>query len=173
MKKNIIKKIEKFYKEASTKTLIFLFLIAFVFGVFVIFIYRATPVQEFLFDREVRHDLVIKVPSGDFNVEVADNSFKREKGLTFRKKMQINEGMLFVFDKSGKYGFWLKDMYFPIDIVWLNEEGRVVYLVDNISPDTYPGAFINSINAKYVLEISAGSAEKYGIYLGTKLNISQ
>lgn len=173
MKKNIIKKIEKKYKETSLKTLVYLFLTFFIAGILLVMFYQQQPVQEFLFDREVRHDIVIKAPMGNLNVEVADNGFEREKGLTYRTSMNQDEGMLFVFDESGKYGFWAKDMNFPIDIVWLNEEGRVVYIVDNISPNTYPGAFINSANAKYVLEISAGVAEKYGIYLGTKLEFSR
>ena len=175
MSKNKIKsQISKAYKsnkDFTLKQFILIFFLAFVVSGIVMFIYKSTPVQEFFFDRYVRHDIVVKAPEGDIQAELADTSSSRELGLSFRKSMQIGEGMLFAFDASGKYGFWMKDMNFPLDIIWLDESGRVVYFVDNVATSTFPGVFMNDPQAKYVLELNAGSASKLGIYLGTKLEI--
>lgn len=156
----------------TKKQLFVIFFTTFVLSFVLVLIYRQQLVQEFLFDREVRHDTTISAPAGNINVEIADNSFERERGLSFRKSMKQDEGMLFIFDELGKYGFWVKDMNFPLDVVWINEEGRVVYEVNNVSLDTYPGVFINEVSARYVLEVNAGVTEKLGIYLGTKLAFS-
>ena len=169
--KSQILKAYKNKQEISIKQFILIFFLSFVVSGFSIFIYKSTPSQEFFFDRTVRHDIVITAPEGKIQTEVADTSMSRERGLSFRKNMQIGEGMLFIFDTPGKYGFWMKDMNFSLDIIWLDKEGRVVYLEDNVATSTYPGYFINGSQAKYVLELNAGSASKLGIYLGTKLII--
>lgn len=171
--KNIVKEIEKIYKEISIKVLIISFLAFFLIGILFVFVYKQTSVQKFFFDKKVNHDLVIRAPSGNLNVEVADTDTERERGLSYKKSMNEDEGMLFIFDKTGKYGFWMKDMNFSLDILWLDEDGHVVYDADNVPPETYPGILMNDAPAKYVLELNAGEAEKYGIYLGTKLEIGQ
>ena len=157
--------------DFTLKQFILIFFLAFAVSGIAVFIYKSTPVQEFFFDRYVRHDIVVRAPEGDIQTEVSDTSSSRELGLSFRKEMQIGEGMLFVFDTPGKYGFWMKDMNFPLDIIWLDKEGRVVYLVDSVAVSTFPGVFMNDPQAKYVLELNAGVASKLGIYLGTKLEI--
>lgn len=86
--------------------------------------------------------------------------------------------MLFVFDVPGKYGFWMKDMRFPIDMVWISQDGTVVHIEREVSPSTYfdfnpPKTFVNTPDAKYVLEMASGTSEKYGLYLGTKVGIGE
>jgi uncharacterized membrane protein (UPF0127 family) len=81
--------------------------------------------------------------------------------------------MLFIFDKPGKYGFWMKDMLFSIDMVWVSEDGLVVNVERNVTPESYPKAFINTIDAKYVLEVDKGSAATYGMYIGSKVEIQK
>ena len=70
--------------------------------------------------------------------ELAQTPEQRSIGLMHRPKMGVNEGMLFVFPQNGKYSFWMKDMRFSIDILWLSANGRIVYMAQNVSPDTYP-----------------------------------
>lgn len=135
------------------------------------FIFKSTPVQEFLHGGTLAHDTVINTPKGAIFVEIADTDSARELGLSFKKKISTDEGMLFVFDTPGNYAFWMKDMNFPLDIIWLDENGRVVKIEGNVAPSTYPGYFVNDAKAKYVLEISASTSEKLGIYLGTKLKL--
>lgn len=119
----------------------------------------------------VRHDVTIVVPKGAIVTEVVDTKSSRELGLSGRKGLRINEGMLFVFDTEGKYGFWMKDMLFPIDIAWINQNGMVVKTESNLLPESYPKTFINDIDAKYVLELPSGSLDRYGMYLGSSVHI--
>jgi uncharacterized membrane protein (UPF0127 family) len=126
----------------------------------------------------VRGGKVITFPQGKVYAEVADTAASREQGLSGRKGLSDDEGMLFVFDTPGRYGFWMKDMLFSIDMVWINQDGVVVHLERNVSPDTYfkfnpPATFINGPEAKYVLELASGASEKYGVYLGTKVKIGE
>ncbi len=129
-------------------------------------------------ERLVRHGKEVSVPKGKVFVEVVDTPASREQGLSGRTGLGENEGMLFVFENSGRYGFWMKDMIFAIDIVWINKDGIVVHVERNVAPDSYfntvpPQTFINTPEAKYVLELASGSAEKHGLYLGTKVGIGQ
>jgi uncharacterized membrane protein (UPF0127 family) len=133
----------------------------------------ATKVCEsVIIDKFVRHDMIILMPNGALEVEVANTRASRELGLSGRKQMGDDEGVLFVFDAPGRYGFWMKDMQFPLDIVWINENGIVVSIERNLSPDTYPQTYMNQADASYVLEMKAGLAEKFGLYLGSKVKMT-
>ena len=105
-------------------------------------------------------------------VDLALTDAAQEKGLSGRSGLKESEGMLFVFNKPGRYGFWMKDMQFPIDMIWISSEGQVVHMEENIATSTYPKAFSNTSSAQYVLELDANAARKYGIYLGTKIDIA-
>lgn len=111
----------------------------------------------------------IKAPKGTLSVEVVDTSKSKEEGLSGRASLPENQGMLFVFNKPGRYGWWAKDMLFSTDIIWIDEDGYIVEIERDVSPDSYPKSFINTLDASYVLEINAGVAKKYGLYLGLKL----
>src|SRR3989338_1806519 len=79
-----------------------------------------------------------------------------QQSLSGRSGLAEGEGMLFVFPQDGKYGFWMKDMRFSIDILWLNASGMVVYMAQNVSPDSFPKSFESDVPARYVLELPAG-----------------
>jgi uncharacterized membrane protein (UPF0127 family) len=123
-------------------------------------------------DKFVRSDMTILMPKGAIEVEVANTKASRELGLSGRHNMRDDEGMLFVFDTPGRYGFWMKDMEFPLDIIWINENGVVVSVERDVAKDSYPKAFMNQSDASYVLEINAGLAEKFGIYIGSKVKMT-
>ena len=80
-----------------------------------------------------------------------------------------NYGMLFVFPKLEKYGFWMKDMKVAIDMLWIADDGTVVTLLENVSPATYPSVFYPDSPVKYVLETRAGYAHAYGITKGVRI----
>jgi uncharacterized membrane protein (UPF0127 family) len=104
---------------------------------------------------------------------VADTDSLRELGLVGRKSLGKNEAMLFVFDKSGRYGWWAKGMLFSTDIVWIDEGGLIVEIERDVSPKSYPKSFINTLNSKYVLEMNAGQVQALGMYVGLKINIPE
>ena len=102
------------------------------------------------------------------SVSIADTEAAREKGLGGRTSLGLDEGMLFVFPKEGKYAFWMKDMRFAIDIVWLSKDGTIIYMKENVSPNTYPASFAPATPAMYVLELPAGYVGSHGVKVGDK-----
>jgi hypothetical protein len=126
-----------------------------------------------IIDKFVRHDVTLLMPHGALEVEVVDTKASRVLGLSGRPSMRDDEGMLFVFDEPGRYGFWMKDMLFPLDMVWINQNGVVVWIERNVTPESYKEkkTYINQSEASYVLEINAGQAEKFGLYMGSKIKI--
>jgi len=99
-------------------------------------------------------------------LEIADSPEERKRGLSYRNNLPESTGLLFVFDRSDKYGFWMKEMHFPIDIIWLDENYRVVHIKENARPESYPGVFKSESPALYVLEVNAGVAAQAGLEIG-------
>ena len=102
-------------------------------------------------------------------IDYATTEAEREKGLGGRTNIADNYGMLFIFPKSGRYGFWMKDMFVPIDIFWLNDKGQVVSIAQDVATSSYPNVFYPPTPALYVLETVAGFAEAHHIATGTPL----
>jgi uncharacterized membrane protein (UPF0127 family) len=101
------------------------------------------------------------------NIEVANTNEAREKGLSGRSGLAPNEGMLFIFREPGYYGFWMKDMKFPIDIAWLDQNKKIIFIAKDVSPYTYPQVFMpTSTPALYVLETGAGFFENHNLKIG-------
>lgn len=101
-----------------------------------------------------------------FSVEVAKTEMELERGLSLHVPLSDNQGMLFIFQSEGMYGFWMKDMLFPLDIIWIGSNLQVVHIEKNLSPDTYPKIFYPGAESLYVLEITAGQADKLQIKTG-------
>ena len=124
-------------------------------------------------DTFVRDEMTILMPKGALQAEVANTEASLELGLSGRETIGENEGMLFIFDSPGRYGFWAKNMKFPFDIVWINQDGIVVDIERKVDPELHSGKiFMNTSEATYVLEMGAGEAEKKGLYLGSKVRMT-
>ena len=106
-----------------------------------------------------------------FVLEVADRPLERQRGLSFRESLATDAGMLFVFEKPDKHGIWMKDVSFPLDIVWLDESFRVVNFKKDVSPDTFPTVFISTSPALYVIEANAGFIDQFSIKIGEILDV--
>jgi uncharacterized membrane protein (UPF0127 family) len=102
-------------------------------------------------------------------IETADTKEKRLIGLSNRSNLAANQGMFFVFEEPGYHRIWMKDMNFPIDIIWLNDVKQVVSIKENVTPDTYPESFKPSKESLYVLEVESGFVKKKGIKIGDQL----
>ncbi|MEI8012196.1 MAG: DUF192 domain-containing protein [Candidatus Omnitrophota bacterium] len=103
-----------------------------------------------------------------FAVEVVATDESREKGLMFRQGLKEGAGMLFVFDREDIYPFWMKNMRFPIDMLWLNRDKRVVDVKENVPAcmaDPCP-VYTPSAMALYVLELPAGDARRHHVNPG-------
>ncbi|MEX0881334.1 MAG: DUF192 domain-containing protein [Candidatus Saccharimonadales bacterium] len=117
-----------------------------------------------------RNDKTVTISSAQIKAEVVQSPAEREKGLSGRRCIEPDKGMLFVFDKPGQYPFWMKDMKFPIDIVWIDASHTVVGLDIDVAPSTYPDAFVSEKPAQYVLELQANRSKDLKIGLGTPVN---
>ena len=100
-------------------------------------------------------------------VMIARTPSELQKGLSGTKSLPQGQGILFVFPKADIYPFWMKDMNFSIDIFWLSEDGRIVYIAENVSPDSYPAAYKSDGPATYVLELNAGFATAHNVQAGS------
>lgn len=109
----------------------------------------------------------------EISVFVADNAILREKGLSGQKSLARNEGMLFVFAEPGLHGFWMKDMHFPIDIIWFDENYQIVDAWERALPDSYPKVFIPKLKAKFVLEVPAGFFSEHNLKMGNIIKITR
>jgi hypothetical protein len=101
-----------------------------------------------------------------WNVEIADNETQRVNGLSNRRTLYKQSGMLFAFDKADYQSFWMKDMLIPLDIIFFDENWKIVLIEKNLSPKTFPKIFGNEVKSKYVLEINAGEADLFDLKLG-------
>ena len=104
-----------------------------------------------------------------FVVQVADTDYLLEKGLSGHEPLASNQGMFFIFEKPDKYGFWMKEMKFPIDIIWINSNFEIIHIEKSVRPDTYPKIFYPSSKALYVLEIPAGQSLKVNLKIGNSV----
>jgi uncharacterized membrane protein (UPF0127 family) len=106
----------------------------------------------------------VTIRNTDMYLEVVRDREKMEKGLGKRAGICEDCGMLFVFAKTGKYSFWMKDMQFPLDILWLLD-GRIVKIEKNVQP-SFAGVLVPSEEANAVLEVNASKSEELSLKIG-------
>jgi len=117
----------------------------------------------------------LTLPSGKkLQVEVMIKPEDRAMGLMFRPSLALDRGMLFVFDGPDFHTIWMKNCKFPIDIVWLDEEHKVVHVEESAPPckaDPCP-VYPPLRRASYVVELNAGQARREKAAVGTSLDFS-
>lgn len=106
-----------------------------------------------------------------YRVEVADTREERTLGLSGRLRLAPNQAMLFRFEESGTHCMWMKDMNFPIDVLWLNEETGIVHIEENVVPETFPKQFCSPNPSYYVMELAAGQVAAKGLKQGDSVDI--
>jgi uncharacterized membrane protein (UPF0127 family) len=112
-----------------------------------------------------------KVNGSVIRLEIADTPDAQAKGLSGRSGLDKHQGMLFVFQDNAAHCFWMKDMQFNIDIVWLDGDQRVVHVEKDVSPATYPNSFCPKEDNRYALEVAAGKAQDMGVSVGQKVDL--
>jgi len=132
---------------------------------------------------------VTVMPSGDFGTklllpdgsiiktELADTLEAREKGLSGRNSLDSDASMLFVFDSEGYYDFWMPDMNFALDMIWMNQNYEIVDITKDAEP--MPGTpleelpkYKSSAPAQFVLEVNSGFSNEHGLKVGDKLKLT-
>jgi uncharacterized membrane protein (UPF0127 family) len=115
----------------------------------------------------------LTLPSGRvLEVELMVSDQDRAMGLMFRRSLDAERGVLLVFEGSGFHGIWMKNCRFPIDILWIDEDHRIVHVAENVPPcreDPCP-VYQPLRRALYVLEINGGQARREGAVVGATLS---
>lgn len=102
----------------------------------------------------------LRIGDGIFNARVVTSDSDRTKGLDGVTKLDSNQALLMVFPAEDKWKIWMKDMKVPIDIVWLDSNKKVVYVVTNVLPNEPTSeVFTPKYPAMYVVELPAGTVE--------------
>ena len=106
----------------------------------------------------------VRLGSGVYHLQVASNEIDRRQGLSEVEHIYPNGGLLMVFDNDDKHGIWMKDMRVSLDIIWLNNDKKVVYIVKNATPEMSTDViFTPKTDARYVIELPQGSVDSAGI----------
>lgn len=108
-------------------------------------------------------------PTTCIQLEQVSTQEDLEKGLSGRHALPADSGMLFMFKTDAPWCFWMKGMKFPIDIVWLNSQKQVVYIVRGAQPSSYPAQFCPPEDARYVIEVNEGIVDQAAIVTGSQL----
>lgn len=117
----------------------------------------------------------VKIGATVFRVDLAITPKDREQGLSGRKGLASDEGMLFVFDQKGAYHFWMRGMQFPLDFLWI-DGNTIVEISENIpapGPGETPVELAPTVDIDRVLEINAGTAQAFGIEVGDRVEFPQ
>lgn len=112
----------------------------------------------------------VRINGHEFQVEVVRTEAARERGLSGRDSLCVDCGMLFVFDQPDRYGFWMKEMKFPLDIVWIIDN-RVSYIKKDVSQQDQTHVYLPPDPADKILEIQAGDSERFGIREGSVVSV--
>lgn len=121
--------------------------------------------------QDYAHAIVTTSTGKEISVEVADTVEKRSLGLGKRSGLENGWGMLFVFEKRKQHGFWMKDMQFPLDIIWLDNH-RIVHILRNVQPaksGVIPPVMTPPVSGNFVLEIDSGRADELKLQVGQRL----
>lgn len=150
---------------------LFEFIVLVVFAVVAVFLYQeySDDIRDALFHPQDEYTMYV----GDIavSVTIADEPNERKQGLSGTQSLDEFEGKLFIFEKPGKYGFWMKDMLFPVDIFWIDDTFQIVHIEENVSPETYPKVFTPDTEARFVLEVNESFAHFYNIHEGERVII--
>jgi uncharacterized protein len=101
---------------------------------------------------------------GVFTARVAKTEEERAKGLSDTSSLGDDQAMILVYDTDGKWPITMKGMKYPIDVIWLDKDKKVVYIVKNATPASYPyDVFTPKEDARYVVEVVAGTIGKKAV----------
>ena len=119
----------------------------------------------------------IKVDDIPLQVMIADTEPRRVRGLMFEDQLPYDQGMIFVFEKSGLYSLWMLNMQFSLDMIWFDQDGRVVHIETDVPPCktaleiTTCQSIIPDAEAVYILEVTSGFVDKNNITKDSMLSI--
>jgi uncharacterized membrane protein (UPF0127 family) len=131
--------------------------------------------MQFLYNKIKFETKKVRIKKIPFNIMIADSLLKQMLGLMYRKNIDEHQGMLFIFKVRRKYSFWMLNMKFPIDILWIDKSYKIVDILKNAKP-CGGGLFkckpyTPKKEALFVLELKSGISAKMKIKIGNTLDI--
>jgi len=150
--------------QSKTKLKIFIAVVVLaILGILANYIFNETvSIHGNYIKRVYVRDILVKA-------EAVKSEEKIERGLAGRKGLAAGRGMLFEMLEDDVQHFWMKGMFFPIDIIWI-EDGRVTGCEKNIQPDD-PRIFASPSYAGYVLEVPEGFCDRYGVKVNDEVKM--
>lgn len=107
-----------------------------------------------------------------FEVEISDSQVERTMGLSGYKSLQVDSGMFFVFPEEINVGFWMKNMNFPLDIIWINKDYEIIGFEESVEPcESYCKVYYPGEEILYVLEINSGLSGFYNFEIGDRVKV--
>lgn len=149
-------------KLIKQPTILLTLLIIFLTGFYIFTFYQDSQIPK------------VTVGNTTFKIELAKTPEERELGLGHRESLPLDHGMLFLFDSPGQYGFWMRGMKFPLDIIFISNN-KIAGIFENLPPapdsEIYPPTYGGNLISNRVLEINAGLAKKYNFKTGDRVQI--
>ncbi|WP_281542603.1 DUF192 domain-containing protein [Maribacter aestuarii] len=134
---------------------------------------KTIKTQEVTFTKE--GDLEILENSSDsllvrLNIEIAESDYETQTGLMYRKGMEDNQGMLFIFPDEAMHSFYMKNTQFPLDLIFIKADSTIGSIQENAKPYDEQG-LSSKVPVQFVLEVNAGLSEKWNLGIGDKVAI--
>lgn len=132
---------------------------------------KTVTTKEIIFTKEGSLTIVKPDSIGSIaiDIEVADNEYERQTGLMYRNGMEEKQGMLFIMDEERQQAFYMKNTRFPLDIIYVGSNQKVVSIQKNAQP-LNTKSLPSGAPAKYVLELIGGLTDKWNIKVGDSLS---
>lgn len=163
--------IATFIKTRQTRVLNTIFLLAGGALLLVLFL-LCDQAQSPVIDSKLENQALVYIGDLQIPVSIADSSEEQEQGLSGTASLDAGTGKLFIFNTSGRYGFWMKDMKYSLDIVWIDQDFKIIAIDKDISPESYPKIFYPPSDVKYVLELNAGFSTEHDLSVNQLLTLS-
>ena len=168
--------------NASLLVLLFGFLFQYSFAVIepeelFVFAYQKNTIQDNLSNISVNDSTYLKgyliIDQYKMFVDIALTDKQKQEGLSIKNSLNENEGMLFFLEEPSKASFWMKNMHFPIDIIWLDSNFSIVHIEKELPPCTlafYCPSYKPLKESLYVLETIDGFANDHHLKVGDKID---
>jgi len=150
---------------------LFTLLVIIIAPLFLYYLYTEDRGVPFLSGMITQEMPTVRIGNVPVRVVVADSADERARGLSGRESLDSTDGILFIFDESAYHAIWMKDMRFPIDVIWVDTRLRVVDITRDLRPDSYPRQFEPNAPARFAIEVNAHYAEAFGIRVGDSVSI--
>ena len=129
------------------------------------------------FGQQTPENKNLKIGTSNVKIEIADSAEERRKGLGGRQSLATDSGMLFIFETPGKYGFWMKGLSFPLDMIWVRDKKVVDVIKNALVPETGTKdedlpIYMPREEVDMVLEVNGGFADGNGIKIGDIVEVA-